>query len=68
MSYPDARYHGDKGEISGRYRPAGQEAELTIGSSTTVRYLTTGTSTNGQFGLYRWGLKTPYKGSKRALP
>ena len=62
MSYPDARYHGDKGEISGRYRPAGQEAELTIGSSTTVRYLTTGTSTNGQFGLYRWDSRPHTKG------
>ncbi|MGQ0810924.1 MAG: cupin domain-containing protein [Nitrospiraceae bacterium] len=54
MSYPEARYLGDEGEISARYRPAGQEPELTIGSSTAVRYLATGTSTNGQFGLYRW--------------
>ena len=56
MSYPNARYLGDKGEISAIYRPAGQEPELTIGSSTEVRYLATGASTNGQFGLYRWDM------------
>lgn len=54
MSYPDPRYQGDGGEISARYRPADQEPELTIGSGTSVRYLATGASTNGQFGLYRW--------------
>ena len=56
MSYPNARYLGDKGEISAIYRPADQEPELTIGSSTVVRYLATGASTNGQFGLYRWDM------------
>ena len=56
MSYPNARYLGDKGEISAVYRPADQEPELTIGSSTAVRYLATGASTNGQFGLYRWDM------------
>ena len=54
MSYPDVRYRGDKGEISAKFRPANQAPELTIGSGTAVRYLTTGASTNGQFGLYRW--------------
>ena len=56
MSYPDARYRGDKGEISAIYRPADQEPELTIGSGTAVRYLATGASTHGQFGLYRWDM------------
>jgi mannose-6-phosphate isomerase-like protein (cupin superfamily) len=54
MSYPDPRYLGDKGEISARYRPANQEADLRIGSGTAMHYLATGVSTNGQFGLYRW--------------
>jgi mannose-6-phosphate isomerase-like protein (cupin superfamily) len=54
MSYPDPRYHRDKGEISAVYRPADQKPELTIGSGTAVRYLATGGSTYGQFGLYRW--------------
>jgi len=57
MSYPEIRYHGDKGEISAFYRPAGHKPELMIGSGTAVGYLATGTSTQGQFGLYRWDAK-----------
>ncbi len=54
MSYPDARYLGDEGEISAVYRPADQGPELRIGSGRAVSYLTTGASTLGHFGLYRW--------------
>ena len=54
MSYPEARYKGQNGEITAVYRPADQKPELTIGSGTAVRYLATGASTDGQFGLYRW--------------
>src|SRR5215467_4582841 len=57
MSYPEPRYHGDKGEISAVFRPADQRAELTIGAGTAVRYLATGASTHRQFGLYRWDAK-----------
>jgi mannose-6-phosphate isomerase-like protein (cupin superfamily) len=57
MSYPDPRYHGERGEVSALYRPAGQKPELTIGPGTAVRYLATGASTQGQFGLYRWDAK-----------
>jgi len=61
MSYPEARYRGDKGEMSARFRPAATPAELTIGSGIAVRYLARGASTNAQFGLYRWdaGPHTP---------
>lgn len=61
MSYPDPRYRGDKGEVSAVYRPTDQKPELTIGSGIAVRYLATGGSTNGEFGLYRWdaGPHTP---------
>src|SRR5262249_46929835 len=61
MSYPEARYLGENGEISAKFRPADQKPELTIGSGTVVRYLATGASTHGQFGLYRWDarLHTP---------
>jgi mannose-6-phosphate isomerase-like protein (cupin superfamily) len=62
MSYPDARYLGDEGEISARYRPADQEPDLMIGSDTAVRYLATGASTNGQFGLYRWEARPHTRG------
>jgi mannose-6-phosphate isomerase-like protein (cupin superfamily) len=54
MSYPDARYLGEKGEISAVHRPADRPADLQIGIITSVHYLATGASTNGDFGLYRW--------------
>lgn len=54
MSYPDARCLGGEGEISATFCPADRKPELTIGSSTAVRYLASSTSTNGQFDLYRW--------------
>ncbi|HJT21601.1 MAG TPA: cupin domain-containing protein [Nitrospira sp.] len=54
MSYPNARYVGDTGEVSATFRPADRDPELTIGAGTTVRYLATRASTQGQFGLYRW--------------
>jgi len=54
MSYPDPKYFGDKGEVSAIYHHANHEPDLTIGSSSVVRYLATGKSTQGQFGLYRW--------------
>lgn len=54
MTYPEPRYAGLEGEISATHRPAGHEPELTYPTGNTVRYLATGASTNGQFGLYRW--------------
>jgi hypothetical protein len=37
MSYPEARYRADRGEISATYRPAGQKKpDLMIGSSTAT--------------------------------
>jgi mannose-6-phosphate isomerase-like protein (cupin superfamily) len=54
MSYPDPRYLGDHGEISAVLRPAAREPDLRIGPRTTLRYLATGASTGGRFGLYRW--------------
>ncbi|WP_447600356.1 cupin domain-containing protein [Nitrospira sp. Nam80] len=64
MSYPPARYRGDDGEISARFQPADQAPDLTIGTDTAVRYLTTGASTHGQFGLYRWEAQPRTKGPK----
>ncbi|MBB6344773.1 cupin domain-containing protein [Nonomuraea muscovyensis] len=62
MSYPDARYFGDKGEVSGRFRPADAPHDLRLGPATDdpaqrrthVHYLATGDTTGGAFGLYRW--------------
>lgn len=61
MSYPPPRYHGDTGEVSATYRPAGHEPELVM-SAGTAGYLATGASTNGQFGLYRWHMAGPRSG------
>ena len=58
MSYPEARYFGEEGEISAVYRPADAKPDLEIGVITTVHYLATGASTDGQFGLYRWEMGT----------
>jgi mannose-6-phosphate isomerase-like protein (cupin superfamily) len=56
MSYPDARYHGDGGEVSAVYRPASQAPDLLIGEAVRASYLATGALTAGQFGLYRWDM------------
>jgi len=63
MSYPEPRYLGEKGEISAVYRPAGEQADLEIGVITTVHYLATGVSTDGQCGLYRWEMGTQPSGA-----
>jgi mannose-6-phosphate isomerase-like protein (cupin superfamily) len=54
MSYPQPRYLGEGGERTATYRPADQKPELSLSSGDTVRYLATGATTHGQFGLYRW--------------
>jgi mannose-6-phosphate isomerase-like protein (cupin superfamily) len=61
MSYPDPRYRGDKGQISARYRAAGQQPELMMRSG-TASYLAAGATTNGHFGLYRWDMTGPPSG------
>jgi len=54
MSYPPPRYQGEGGEISATYRPDATAPDFSYANGTTVHYLATGASTNGQFGLYRW--------------
>lgn len=56
MSYPEPRYHGDDGEVSATFRPAGTPPDLTYASGNTCDYLATGASTGGLFGLYRWNM------------
>ncbi|WP_418958917.1 cupin domain-containing protein [Streptomyces tritici] len=53
MSYPEPRYHGETGEITATYRPAGAPPELVSGNGTQTRYLATTASTGGEFGLYQ---------------
>ncbi|GAA2758043.1 cupin domain-containing protein [Actinopolymorpha rutila] len=54
VRYPKPRYAGSDGEVSATYRPAGRPPEFTYRSGGSVHYLSTGASTNGEFGLYRW--------------
>ncbi len=58
MSYPEARYFGESGEVSGVLRRAAAEPDLRVGGEggTEVHYLGTGGSTGGKFGLYRWDM------------
>lgn len=53
--YPTDRYDRDTGTVSARWRPSDSEHDL-INSGGSVDYLTTGASTNGDYGLYRWNM------------
>jgi hypothetical protein len=65
VSYPEELYRGSTGEVSATYRPAGHDAEVSIGSAVALGYLATGASTAGRFGLYRWDAG-PRSGGARA--
>lgn len=52
MSYPAARYHSDKGELTASFRPAATEPDL-VNATGSMHYLATHASTKGEFGLYR---------------
>ncbi len=54
MSYPPQVYGGDSGEISVTSRAADTPPELAYANGVRVHYLSTGASTGGLFGLYRW--------------
>ncbi|NUR29878.1 MAG: cupin domain-containing protein [Catenulispora sp.] len=56
MSYPPPRYLADKGETSATFRTATTDPELRIGDRSRVSLLSTGTTTDGRYGLYRWDL------------
>jgi mannose-6-phosphate isomerase-like protein (cupin superfamily) len=53
LPYPKDRYTGATGEASATLRPDATPGEIKRGAL-TARYLATGASTDGQFGLYRW--------------
>jgi mannose-6-phosphate isomerase-like protein (cupin superfamily) len=64
MSYPEPQYFGDRGEISAIFHPADSEPDLKIGSSSVIRYLATGKSTRGHYGLYKWDFGAEQSGPK----
>jgi mannose-6-phosphate isomerase-like protein (cupin superfamily) len=49
-------YSKEAGEISARYRPAGEVPSLTNKSGTDIRFTAPGSVTNGQFGLFEWNM------------
>jgi mannose-6-phosphate isomerase-like protein (cupin superfamily) len=53
LPYPPDRYDGTTGDVVASLRPDGTPAEMRRGN-VAARYLATGASTDGQFGLYRW--------------
>ena len=61
MSYPDPQYTGEGGEASATLRPASAPPELD-GRTSMTSYLSTGESTDGKYGLYRWDFKGPRSG------
>ncbi len=54
MSYPPAIYRGDGGEVSATIRRHDCAPDLVYPAGTRVHYLSTGDTTGGLFGLYRW--------------
>lgn len=64
VTYPEKRYWGDKGESSGRFRPATQSPDISYANGNRVHYLATGASTDGMFGLYKWEMSPAPSGAK----
>ncbi|MBW8807171.1 MAG: cupin [Catenulispora sp. 13_1_20CM_3_70_7] len=56
MSYPPPRYLADRGEASATFRTVATDPELAIGDRSRVSLLSTGATTDGLYGLYRWDL------------
>ena len=61
MSYPPPSYQGT-GEASARLTANNTRPDLTYNNKVEVRYLASGGSTRGQFGLYRWTFGPTHSG------
>jgi mannose-6-phosphate isomerase-like protein (cupin superfamily) len=62
MSYPDPKYDGESGLVNARLRRADSQPEVHYKNGGTAKYLATGDSTNGQFGLHRWNMSPARSG------
>jgi quercetin dioxygenase-like cupin family protein len=58
-------YVRDTGEVSARYRKAGEVEELTRPAGAFTRFVAPGSVTDGQFGLFEWGM-APHAGGPDA--
>ena len=54
MSYPEPVYRGEDGLLNATFRAGTQGPDLTYASGGTVHYLSTGDSSAGKLGVYRW--------------
>jgi quercetin dioxygenase-like cupin family protein len=54
MSYPEPVYHGDAGLLNATFRSGSQAPDLTYRTGGTAHYLSTGASSGGKLGVYRW--------------
>ena len=55
-NYPAALYTGETGEVSASLRRSDSEHDLVYSSGGSADYLATGSTTRGEFGLYRWNM------------
>jgi hypothetical protein len=62
MSYPPPIYDRDTGEVSAWLRPSDSEPDVVYPNGNRVRYLATGESTGGTYGLYHWEFAGPRSG------
>jgi quercetin dioxygenase-like cupin family protein len=56
LIYPPPVYTGDEGLTAATVHRADAPPDITYPSGGTAHYLATRTTTNGQFGLYRWSM------------
>jgi hypothetical protein len=49
-------YSKDAGDVSARYRSAGDAPSVTYPSGTHVRFTAQGSVTSGQYGLFEWNM------------
>ncbi|CCK31878.1 Cupin 2 conserved barrel domain protein [Streptomyces davaonensis JCM 4913] len=63
LTYPEPRYHGDKGEVTAVFRRADTPPDLSSPGGSTS-YLATNESTGGEFGLYKVDLAARAAGAK----
>ncbi|MFF2012338.1 cupin domain-containing protein [Streptomyces sp. NPDC058195] len=63
LAYPEARYHGSKGEVNAAFRPADSPPDVSSPGGAT-HYLATSELTGGEFGLYKGELGARSAGAK----
>lgn len=56
--YPAARYEGEQGEKSARWRPHDAPHDIEQANGGSCDYLATGATTRGDYGLYRWNMSS----------